>query len=106
MAFSAIPDIMMNSEAVKIVTTQLGYPQYFIPFIGWAKLLGAVAILVPGFKSLKEWAYAGFFFDLISAVYSVLMTTGFDIGLLFMVLPIGFLFLSYFLWHRLEKAKY
>jgi DoxX-like family len=48
----------------------LGYPIYFISFIGIWKMLGVIAILVPGFKLLKEWAYAGIFFTMTGAVIS------------------------------------
>jgi uncharacterized membrane protein YphA (DoxX/SURF4 family) len=81
MIFSAIPDIILQNETKQFMT-HLGYPEYFIPFIGWAKLLGSIAILIPGFVKIKEWAYAGLTFDLIGAVYSNIMTDGFQIGLL------------------------
>lgn len=84
MIFSAIPDIFMVSDAKKFMS-HLGYPEYIIPFIGIAKLLGSIAILIPGFKKIKEWAYAGLTFDLLGAVYSNIMTDGFQIGLLVMV---------------------
>lgn len=100
MLFSAVPDIMVVPDAVKIITTDLGYPKYLVPFLGVAKLLGAIAILIPGFKRIKEWAYAGLFFDLIGATYSAIAIGGFQIQLLFMILPISFLFISYFLWHK------
>lgn len=48
----------------------LGYPTYFISLIGVWKALGIIAILVPGFKLLKEWAYAGLFFTMTGAVIS------------------------------------
>jgi len=48
----------------------LGYPAYFIALIGIWKMLGVIAILVPGFKLLKEWAYAGIFFTMTGAVIS------------------------------------
>jgi DoxX-like family len=106
MLFSAVPDIMVIPDAVAMVTTGLGYPKYIIPFLGVAKLLGAVTILIPGFNRLKEWAYAGLFFDLSGATYSGICTQGFKLEALFMVLPFGFLFLSYFLWHKKEaRAK-
>ena len=70
MLFSSIPNIMSTAESIEIVTKHLGYPQYIIPFLGVAKLLGVIAILVPGFNRLKEWAYAGFTFDLAGAMYS------------------------------------
>lgn len=46
---------------------QLGYPAYFVTILGFWKFLGGVAILVPGFRLLKEWAYAGIMFDLTGA---------------------------------------
>lgn len=49
----------------------LGYPMYFFAILGFWKALGAIAILVPRFPRLKEWAYAGIFFDLTGAVASV-----------------------------------
>ena len=48
----------------------LGYPTYFISIIGIWKMLGIIAILIPGFKLLKEWAYAGLFFTMTGAVIS------------------------------------
>ena len=75
MLFSAIPDIMNKPEAIDFMN-KLGYPPYFTPFIGVAKLLGVIAILVPGFPRIKEWAYAGLMFDLIGAAYSIYATSG------------------------------
>jgi hypothetical protein len=48
----------------------LGYPMYFFGILGVWKALGAIAILVPRFPRLKEWAYAGIFFDLTGAAVS------------------------------------
>lgn len=48
----------------------LGFPVYLLTLLGIWKLLGAVALLVPKFPLLKEWAYAGFFFLMSGAVYS------------------------------------
>lgn len=50
--------------------TKLGYPVYFLTILGIWKLLGVVALLVPKFPLLKEWAYAGFFFAMSGAVFS------------------------------------
>jgi len=49
---------------------RLGYPAYFLTLLGISKLLGVVAVLVPKFPLLKEWAYAGFFFTMIGALFS------------------------------------
>jgi DoxX-like family len=99
MLFSAIPDILVVPDAITFMG-HLGYPKYIIPFLGVAKLLGVIAILVPGFPRIKQWAYAGFFFDLTGASYSGIATDGFQPSELFMVLPITFLFLSSFLYSK------
>ena len=67
--FGFYSDIMSVPDAVALFN-HLGYPTYLLPFIGIAKLLGVVAILIPGFPRIKEWAYAGFVFDLTGAMYS------------------------------------
>jgi uncharacterized membrane protein YphA (DoxX/SURF4 family) len=48
----------------------LGYPAYFISVIGVWKILGVIAILIPGYPLVKEWAYAGIFFVMTGAVIS------------------------------------
>lgn len=50
--------------------THLGYPIYFLTLLGIWKILGVVAVLIPKFRLLKEWAYAGFFFVMSGAVVS------------------------------------
>jgi len=50
--------------------TQLGYPVYVLTIIGFWKLLGVVALLIPKYPLLKEWAYAGIFFLLTAAIFS------------------------------------
>jgi uncharacterized membrane protein YphA (DoxX/SURF4 family) len=49
---------------------QLGYPVYFLTILGVWKILGILALLIPKFPLLKEWAYAGFFFVMTGAMYS------------------------------------
>jgi hypothetical protein len=49
---------------------RLGYPSYIIPALGLGKVLAIVAILAPGFPRLKEWAYAGIFFNMLGAIIS------------------------------------
>ncbi|MEQ8413254.1 MAG: DoxX family protein [Imperialibacter sp.] len=60
--------IKMQEEVEKM--TQLGYPSYILTILGPLKLLGVVAVLVPKFPLLKEWAYAGFFFNMVGAIFS------------------------------------
>lgn len=52
--------------------TQLGYPLYFLTLLGIWKILGVIAVLIPKFPLLKEWAYAGFFFAMSGAIFSQL----------------------------------
>ena len=60
--------IKMKEEADMFA--RLGYPLYFLTLLGIWKILGVVAVLVPKFPLLKEWAYAGFFFAMSGAVFS------------------------------------
>jgi uncharacterized membrane protein YphA (DoxX/SURF4 family) len=59
------------------VVPALGYPMYFFAILGFWKALGAIAILVPRFPRLKEWAYAGIFFDLTGAAASCAAVGGY-----------------------------
>lgn len=65
----------------------LGYPPYFAAMLGVWKVLGALAVLAPGLPRLKEWAYAGFVFDLISAAWSH-QASGDDFGHVFFPLAL------------------
>jgi len=62
--------------------TELGYPVYFLTIIGIWKILGVIALFIPKFPLLKEWAYAGFFFLLTGAAFSH-VAVGHSIGELF-----------------------
>ena len=104
MLLSSIGNIVVNPDSVALLSNQLGYPQYIIPFLGVAKALGVIAILIPGFPRIKEWAYAGLFFDLLGATYSIIITTGkFEPSMLGMIPIFGFLFLSYFYYHKRKQ---
>lgn len=102
---SAIPDIMISPIAVEGMHKALGYPLYFIPFIGVAKALGVLAILLPVYPSLKEWAYAGLMFDLIGATYSILAADAPNGSWTFMILPILLGAASYFFYRKKLNAS-
>jgi uncharacterized membrane protein YphA (DoxX/SURF4 family) len=104
MFFSAIPDILSSPVAIEGMHKGLGYPVYFVPFIGVAKTLGVIAILVPGFPRLKEWAYAGLFFDLIGATYSIIAVGNIQ-GVGFMVLPLALAVTSYLFYTKRRKLQ-
>jgi len=73
MAVSGIAYVI-GARAVVEGLRQLGYPGYFLRLLGVAKLLGVVGLFVPRMPRAREWAYAGFTFDLIAAIASHLLT--------------------------------
>ena len=103
MMFSAIPDILKVPSAIDLVSTHLSYPPYFLVFIGIAKLLGSIALLIPGFPRIKEWAYAGLTYDLIAATFSFIAVgdppSQWVFMLVFLILPAG----SYIFYHKKLK---
>jgi hypothetical protein len=106
MIFSSVGGIEPTKEVVDIFHTGLGYPIYFIQLISWAKIAGALVILIPGLKKIKEWAYAGLFIDLFAAVYSGIAVSGkFDPMMLTMLFWIVPGILSYYFWSIKMKAE-
>jgi hypothetical protein len=61
---------LFNVKAEMDFVTNLGYPPYVLTILGAWKILGVIAILLPKFPLLKEWAYAGFFFSMSGAAFS------------------------------------
>lgn len=99
MFMSGVQNAMATPDSVALFQ-HLDYPEYLLPFIGIAKVLGAVAIVIPGYPRIKEWAYAGLFFDLLGATYSAIAVDGFQPPMLFMVLFFAFEGLSYGFYHK------
>ncbi|GAB3511621.1 DoxX family protein [Emticicia fontis] len=69
MVSSGVVQLIHLKEEVDMMT-HLGYPIYFLTIIGVWKMLGVIAILVPKFPLVKEWAYAGFFITMTGAIIS------------------------------------
>lgn len=63
-------EVLVVGQPVVEVVTHLGFPVYVLTILGVWKLLGAIVLLAPGFPRLKEWAYAGIFFELTGAAVS------------------------------------
>ena len=104
MLFSAISSFIKNPDGEKMAA-QMGFALYIFKFLAVAKILGIIAILVPGYPRLKEWAYAGFFFDLAGATYASI-ATGFPVSQwAMMFILIAILFGSYFTYHKKLAAK-
>jgi hypothetical protein len=72
---------------------RLGYPAYIIPALGLAKILAILAITWPGLPRLKEWAYAGIFFNMLGATVSH-VATGDETGMVFTTATIAALTLA------------
>src|SRR3989344_8831463 len=99
MLFSGVSEIMQTEQG-KEVMKHLGYPVYVNTILGVAKILGAIAILQWKFKTVKEWAYAGFTIDILGAGASIYSAGQ---GILMALTTIPFLvvmFASYFLWKK------
>ena len=79
LALGGVWDILRVPQ-VRSLIERLGYPPYFLVILGIWKLLGAVALVIPRFPRLKEWAYAGVIFDLTGAVSSQLASGLMDAG--------------------------
>lgn len=69
MIVGGVADMLQTEQTLEIIR-RLGYPDYFLVMLGVAKLLGVAAVLAPGLRRIKEWAYAGFAFDLVAAIVS------------------------------------
>lgn len=66
---SGIAQVLHDKAMIDLITP-LGYPVYFLTIIGIWKILAAIVIVIPGYKLIKEWAYAGLFFVMTGAVFS------------------------------------
>lgn len=100
---SAVPSVLMLPYAIDHFTNHLGYPAYFLFFTGLTKLLGLVAILWPGFPKIKEWAYAGFVFDLVGAIYSSIAVGDPFNSWVVILIDLVLLIISYLLSRRIYK---
>ena len=104
MIMSAVPDILMMDLAVKGFG-EMGLPPCLVPFVGVAKALGVMAILVPGFPRLREWAYAGLIIDLVGAIYLIICCGKSPENWVPVFIPLIIGFLSYAFYHKRLKLK-
>jgi hypothetical protein len=104
MLFSAISSFFPNPQGIEMMK-HIGYPYSVLTLLSVAKILGVIVILIPGFPRLKEWAYAGFTFDLMGAVFAGLSAG--DALLMWLPVLIGlvFVFGSYIFYHRIKRSR-
>lgn len=99
----AVAGTAIPTEAGEEVMAALGYPTYLLDILLVAKIFGALTVIQPKFKTIKEWAYAGFTIDFMGAATSGIIATG---NAEFVIMPLIFLvvmFGSYYLWKKKES---
>lgn len=74
MGFAGVLMLLHVDGALRAIHEHLGYPIYFVTILGLARLLGAAAVLLPVPKGVREWTYAGFSFDLVVTILSILFS--------------------------------
>lgn len=97
---SSIMYLTRNPELMKSFS-ETGFPVFFVTILGISKLTGAIALVNPWMPKLREWAYAGFTFTLIGAVWTHVATNTPFIAPLFFMLLLG---ISYFFSNRIRKT--
>lgn len=103
-ALAMLSTCIPNEEGTRLITELLGYPAYFVNYIIVAKIIGVIGILIPGFPRVKEWAYAGLFFDITSATYSFYAAGILTVESLGMLIWFGLGIASYVFYHKKLKA--
>ena len=101
-----VPAFTSQSAAAKEGLHHLGYPEYFGNFFVVFKVLGALALIIPAVPArVKEWAYAGFAIDFISASISYMVVDGFGMFAVFPLIVLAVLVVSYVCWNKMRVAK-
>lgn len=105
MLFSALGTFFIHNAEGAEVLHKIQMPEYIMKFLAVCKILGAIAILVPGYPRLKEWAYAGYFFDLLGATYCFIAVGYPAANWAPMFIFIAILLGSYFTYHKKLSAS-
>ncbi len=96
---------VVRIEAGKEGLAHLVYPVYMMTILGVAKILGSIAVLQSQFRTIKEWGYAGFTINFVGAFASHAFV-GDGIGMLLPpIITLVIIFISYFLWKKIEPAN-
>lgn len=96
---------MAMTEDGKLAMQQLGYPNYIMSIIGVGKILGAIAILQPRYRVIKEWAYAGFTINFLSAAISWAIVGAPAFNVIFPLIMLALMFFSYYIWKKYEQRR-
>jgi uncharacterized membrane protein YphA (DoxX/SURF4 family) len=96
---------LIHSPQMVTKLATLGYPPYMLAILGTAKILGAIALVFPRLPRLKEWAYAGFVFDFLGAIWSHVAVQGVGRSAAVVLVPLALVTVSYVSYRRLEKEQ-
>ncbi|MFZ1255389.1 MAG: DoxX family protein [Saprospiraceae bacterium] len=100
-----MPILTIHAEDTKDAMNQLGYPIYFGIMLAVFKFFGGFVLMIPKIPSrIKEWAYAGFTFDFIAALVSIIVVYGIGTTTLIPIIAIAILTLSYVSYHKLNPT--
>lgn len=101
---TVMPALTFNTELAKSGISHLGFPAYFGTLLITFKILGGFALIIPSVPArVKEWAYAGFGFNFISASVAHAAVDGVDFQTFFPLIIFGILIASYISWHKLKQ---
>ena len=101
-----MPALTGHTEMAKEGIRHLQYPEYFGMALTVFKVLGGVILIVPQVPArIKEWAYAGYTLDFVFAALSLWAVDGFGGEVLFPIVVLAILMVSYFSYHKLQRAK-
>ncbi|MBI2103086.1 DoxX family protein [Candidatus Woesearchaeota archaeon] len=98
----AVTELMQTPQSIEALQ-HLGYPAYLNIILGVAKIAGVIAILQWKYRTVKEWAYAGFTIDILGASASTYFAGDGIVMALFPLIFLVWMFGSYFLWKKSEQ---
>ena len=99
-----MPALTFNTELAKSGISHLGFPAYFGFMLIIFKILGGLALIIPSIPArMKEWAYAGFGFNFISASVAHAAVDGINFQTFFPLIIFGILIVSYISWHKINR---
>ncbi len=101
---SGIGQLMQYGGNLELVTN-LGYPLYVLTILGIWKVLGAIALVVPGFPRIKEWAHAGIFFLMTGAALSHAFANDYGDSGFHLILPLSYAALNIASWALRPKSR-
>jgi len=100
-----MPALTSQTELAKEGIRHLGYPEYFGNVLVVFKVVGTLLLIIPAIpKRIKEWAYAGFAFDFTFASISHFAVEGFSFQVIFPLIILGILSVSYIYYHKINST--